>query len=110
MKKIIWQIAALALAASSLQSGERPGFEFSKVGGYRKTNVPIPWSKRILQWDKGAMQLWMNNEMVLGSQVTQNPTALGLDYPAGERIEHLFGGGPIIGGIINCHRRFSAAY
>jgi hypothetical protein len=56
------------------------------------------------------MKVWLNNEMVLGIQAAPDFRLIGLDYPVGANNEHLFGGGPIIGGIFNGERRVSSAY
>ncbi|MFI5253714.1 MAG: T9SS type A sorting domain-containing protein [Bacteroidota bacterium] len=70
-----------------------------------------------LTWNRQAQQgfnlkLWMNNSLTLGRMafdgatppVTCNNTGIGLEYPAGSCIEHLYGGGPMIGVIVNGQR------
>ena len=82
---------------------------FSKSGGYHDlSKVSVAWAKRILQGY--GMKVWMTNEMVLGAQVAPNTNSVGLEYPAGSGFEHLYGGGPVIGGIVNGSRRVSPAF
>ncbi len=104
---------SLCLLASILLSvqgsaSDKSKFHFNKEGGYEKTAAPTPWTK-ILRQGFG-MKVIMNNEMILGNQAISDVAAIGLDYPAGSNTEHLFGGGPVIGGIWNGQRRVSAAY
>ena len=82
-------------------------YEFSKSGGFGKSSV-VGWAKRAVQGYN--MRVWLSNEMILGNQAAQNVSLVGLDYPAGTNTEHLFGGGPIIGGIVNGQRRVSSGY
>jgi hypothetical protein len=51
-----------------------------------------------------SMRLWLDNRGVMGRQAYPGtiPThALGLEYPVGTNIEHLFGGGVWIGGLLD---------
>ncbi|HTK81190.1 MAG TPA: hypothetical protein VL633_02770 [Bacteroidota bacterium] len=108
MKKLAPVLLALLLSHASLFSGDDPKFDFSKKGGYRKAAVPTAWTKSIRQGF--GMSVIMSNEAILGNQAISDVNAIGWDYPAGSRTEHLFGGGPCIGGIWNGQRRVSAAY
>ncbi len=76
------------------------------------------WVKRISIGTK-EMTLWMSNDLVLGKQAFHgnapsdsscNNVPVGWGYPNVACIEHLFGGGPFIGGIINGVPHVSTAY
>lgn len=64
------------------------------------------------------MEMWINNVGAMGrvaippfrSQPNPPADSLGLEYPAGQRIEHLFGGGIWIGGKVNNTPRVSLSY
>lgn len=56
-----------------------------------------------------SMRLQMNNKGVFGKQgylgsATGNNDSLGLEYPIGARVEHLYGGGLWIGGLLDTSR------
>jgi hypothetical protein len=69
----------------------------------------IVWAKRIRQGY--GMKVWMSTELALGAQMAPRPSLdIGLEYPAGSGFEHLYGGGPLIGGVVNGARRVSAAF
>jgi hypothetical protein len=85
-------------------------FDFRKEGQLYKTGVNTAWTKRVLHGNS-SMKVWLNNEGILGVQASPHPLrVIGMDYPYGSRIEHLFGGGPIIAGKVNGGRRVSPAY
>jgi hypothetical protein len=64
------------------------------------------------------MRVWLSNKMTMGIQAwdvqsgDQIPLVphLGLEYPAGQLIEHLYGAGPWIGGMINGVRHVTEGY
>lgn len=53
------------------------------------------------------MRVWISNQMTLGirawdaSDASGVPDGFGMEYPAGSGIEHIYGAGPRIGGIID---------
>jgi hypothetical protein len=95
--------------AGLLAAQETREVDFKKEGLY-KTRVNTAWTKRVLQGNS-SMKVWMDNEAKLGSQAAPDPLRdIGLDYPYGARNEHVFGGGPVIGGKVNGVRRVSPAY
>jgi hypothetical protein len=108
MRKIVMILIAVAGCIVHLHGANKPKFHFSKGGGYAKVATPVAWAK-IIQQGFG-MRMYMCNQGFLGNQATRSGTAIGLDYPAGSNTEHLFGGGPIIGGIWNGQRRVSSGY
>ncbi len=81
----------------------------SREAVMKKTTIPVGWTKRLLFGNK-TMKVWLCNEMTLGIVAAPDFRMVGLDYPVGENNEHLYGGGPIIGGVVNGQRRVSAAY
>jgi hypothetical protein len=108
MKSFIVYLITLFLFSSHLS-----GQVGSKLQ-YQRIEATASYSHSILQGFN--MKLWMNNELVFGKEIagsSPNTTCAdywGLEYPAGSCVEHLYGAGPIIGGIINGVRRVSAAY
>ncbi len=64
------------------------------------------------------MRVWLSNQMAMGLQAWDAGTGaqipvdphFGLEYPTGSGIEHLFGAGPWIGGIVNGSRRVDEGY
>jgi len=64
------------------------------------------------------MRVWLSNKLVMGIQAWDVgaasqiplPPQVGLEYPAGSGVEHLFGGGPLIAGIINGKRIVDESY
>ncbi|MBI5215289.1 MAG: hypothetical protein HY960_06010 [Ignavibacteriae bacterium] len=84
---------------------------------FQVTDTSYSWVKRISIGKE--MKLWMSNDLVLGKVAFHgNPPSdsscgnipVGLEYPLGSCIEHLYGGGPFIGGIINGVPHVSTAY
>jgi hypothetical protein len=59
-----------------------------------------------------SMKVWMSNRAALGIaawDINSNPPdGVGLEYPQNSRIEHLFGGGPWIGAIVDTSERGSS--
>ncbi len=77
----------------------------------------VAWAKRVQQGY--SMKLWLSNQMAMGIEawdpygVPPNECSnggIGLEYPVGACIEHLFGAAPWIGGIVNGERRVSEGY
>ncbi len=60
------------------------------------------------------MRVWISNQMTMGLQAwdgEQNtPDGYGMEYPAGSGVEHIYGAGPRIGGIIDGVIRVDEAY
>jgi hypothetical protein len=63
------------------------------------------------------MRVWISNQMSIGLEAFDGgfiPAGLepryGLEYPAGSGIEHVYGAGPMIGGIVDGTRRVSHGY
>ncbi len=91
----------------------RPERSFKSYG----TALGVSWAKHALQGY--SMKLWLSNNMALGLEAgvfAQVPPTdcggigIGLEYPVGGCIEHLYGAGPWIGGIVDGVRRVDEAY
>ncbi|HLF15654.1 MAG TPA: hypothetical protein VI932_12285, partial [Bacteroidota bacterium] len=87
------------------------------IPGRRPSKAAVAYAKRAVQgYD---MRVWISNQMTLGLQawdcaadgscIPEDPH-YGLEYPAGSGIEHLYGGGPMIGGKVDGARRVSEGY
>ncbi|HLF13372.1 MAG TPA: hypothetical protein VI932_00600 [Bacteroidota bacterium] len=105
-------IAASLLAAVSVKANDR--------GDRVRPGDPRSVSKTAVNYAKRAVQgfdmrVWISNQMTMGQEAwdgnyqSQNPP-YGLEYPAGSGIEHVFGAGPWIGGIVDGTRRVSEGY
>ncbi|HYQ86529.1 MAG TPA: hypothetical protein VES59_04735, partial [Bacteroidota bacterium] len=78
----------------------------------------VSWAKHVLQGYN--MRIWLSNQIAFGIEAWSplpvppsgncGPTGIGLEYPLGGCVEHMFGGGPWIGGIIDGKRRVDETY
>jgi hypothetical protein len=81
------------------------GNDHSKIknGTPQLTNVNYWITKKIEQGFN--LRVWMNNVMTFGSSVWGSvddiPDGIGMKYPSGTAIEHLYSGGALLGAIIN---------
>jgi len=81
-----------------------------------KTTQTTTWTTKVVQGFN--MRVWLANKLVMGIEAWDVdaapriplPPHYGLEYPTGSGNEHLFGGGPRIGGIVNGSREISWAY
>jgi hypothetical protein len=79
-------------------------------------DAAVDYAKQALQGF--SLRMWLSNQMAMGLQAwdaasgSQIPGEFqfGAEYPPGSGIEHLFGAGPWIGGIINGVRRVSEGF
>jgi len=77
------------------------------------SKVLVNYAKRALQGFD--LRVWISNQMTMGQEAwdgnyqSQNPP-YGMEYPAGSGIEHVYGAGPWIGGIVDGTRRVSEGY
>jgi hypothetical protein len=104
--------ALLVNAAYGVEKDKRSG------NGVDKTTAGVTWSAQVKQGF--SMQVWLSNQIAMGIEawtpqvvpIEDCGVGIGLDFPAGTSscIEHLFGMGPMIGGIINGSRRVSQSY
>ena len=84
--------------------------------GISNVASPITWARRAHQGFN--MKVWLNNQLVLGKEawdpfappIEHCASGIGLEYPADSCIEHLFGAGVMIGGIINGTRHVDEAF
>jgi hypothetical protein len=111
-QRMIVALAFLCVAAA--HGGTDPksaGARLEKIAGYS-------WSKRAQQGF--SMKVWISTQIAMGIEawdpfavpIEDCGVGIGADFPAGSAscIEHLFGMGPIIGGIINGTRFVSEGY
>ncbi|MBI4810127.1 MAG: hypothetical protein HY800_01505 [Ignavibacteriales bacterium] len=106
MKKIIIILLLTIGLFSFLQSSTK-----KKSSTLSKTTVN--WAQRIKQGFN--MRVWLSNQMTMGLQAWDGdarnvPDGFGLEYPAGSGVEHVYGAGPRIGGIIDGAIRVSEGY
>jgi len=116
--KTIFCAALIAFSMSNaMATGTGPGTG-NNAGDLRGTpsKVAVNYAKRALQGFD--MRVWISNQMTLGLQAWDCPSGncipedphYGLEYPAGSGVEHLYGGGPWIGGKVDGARRVSEGY
>ncbi len=105
-------LASSTLATRPMPAGGGAGDEAGKSSG----KVAVTYAKHALQgYD---MRVWISNQMAMGLQAWDcvngncipEPPQYGLEYPAGSGIEHLYGGGPWIGGKVDGVRRVTEGY
>src|SRR3989442_311009 len=96
MKRLRYWCFIPTIVVMMVHAADEPKHDFSKIGRYANR---VAWAKRIRQGF--GMPVWMSNEMIMGNQAATGVSDVGLDFPAGSNNEHLFGGGPIIGGIVD---------
>ena len=118
IKQIGVAVIICILAASSGGAGVKRGGSFSRDGGFSAHKGQVSWAKRYKQGCN--MKLWISSQLEMGTQAWNDggilppepctAAGIGMDYPVGACIEHLFGGGPWIGGIIDGTRRVSEGY
>jgi hypothetical protein len=109
----LFHILTLIILPALLHAGGGGGEE---AGKYKPAKTAVNYAKRALQgYD---MRVWISNQMTMGLQawdagsgdgIPQEPH-YGLEYPVGSGIEHLYGGGPWIGGIVDGARHVSEGY
>ena len=107
--------AFLALVLLPAASTAGPG-ESGDKSRYQPAKTAVNYAKRALQGFD--MRVWISNQMTMGLQAWDAQTGagiplephFGLEYPAGSGIEHLYGGGPWIGGKIDRTRHVTEGY
>src|SRR5713226_29273 len=104
MKKVL--IASLwAATMMPLIAAEKNKNNVAKVD----TTLNFNWTKSIKQGFD--MTCWISTEMTCGEYASPNFRLIGCDYPNNAGNEHLFGGGPVVGGIWNgLQRRVDFGY
>ena len=119
--QIFTTVALLLIAAAgSCGAQARKGAVFSPNGTLAPNKTIISWAKHYKQGCN--MTVWLSNQMEMGIQAWENnsvavlppePCAaigIGMDYPVGACIEHLWGGGPWIAGVVDGVRRADEGY
>jgi hypothetical protein len=114
----LWLLVTVVVSLGN--ATDKYSFDFASSGrlDLRKTAAGAIWAKKVLQGY--SMKVWLSNQMTMGEEAWDpylpplngcSPTqGLGMEYPVGQCIEHLYGAGPVIGGLIDGVRRVSEAY
>jgi len=111
MKKMMAMVVLMMCVSGAMHAATKKG-----NGSLSKEETSVSWVERKLQgYD---MRVWLSNKMTMGEQAwdagtgPQIPLAphFGLEYPTGSGIEHIFGAGPRIGGIVRGKVVVSEAY
>ena len=79
----------------------------------RLSKVTFNFAERVKQGFN--MRVWLSNQMCMGLQAWDGdagvvPDGFGMEYPTGSGVEHLYGAGPRIGGIIDGGIRVTEGY
>ena len=107
MKRWITVIGLTLGLALALTAGTDPKSTVAKGGRiFDPSKTAVAYAKQVAQGFN--MQVWLSNQMTMGLQawdlggppIPQDPQ-YGLEYPVGTGIEHMYGAGPWIGGIVN---------
>jgi len=82
-------------------------------GDREQSNVMYNFAERVKQGFN--MRVWLSNQMALGLEAWDGgaesvPDGIGLEYPAGSLVEHLYGAGPRLGAIIDGGIRVTEGY
>src|SRR5437016_3043819 len=122
-RSLIWVLASLLIfAAAASKEKRKSGVGGKGVESIDNTEAGASWAKHILQGFN--MRIWLTNQIAFGleawdpafSPASQVPPGdcgdigIGLEYPVGGCVEHMFGGGPWIGGLVNGVRRVDESY
>ncbi|MBI1807404.1 MAG: hypothetical protein HYR76_10180 [Ignavibacteria bacterium] len=93
---------------------------FSSTNPSKKNSIAKETVSFALRIQQGFnMRVWLSNQMAIGCQALDlncgdtgpdGKIVFGLEYPAGSGIEHLYGAGPWIGGLIDGVRRVDEGY
>jgi hypothetical protein len=117
MKRILIVFLLLFVVAGILSALENNN---NGNGRLLKTTNAVAWAKH--EFQGFSMKVWISNQIAMGIEAWGNATdvpinqacgiGIGLEYPAGSPlcIEHLFGFGPMIGGIVNGTKYVSQSY
>lgn len=113
----IWLVTIVVLfAALHVATGGTDPRHSKSRDGRNPLKTSVNWAKRAVQGYN--MQVWLSNQMAMGLQAWDAgdgeqipiPPPFGLEYPVGSLVEHVYGAGPWIGGIVNGSRRVSEGY
>ncbi|MBI1804369.1 MAG: hypothetical protein HY033_04660 [Ignavibacteriae bacterium] len=109
----------LIIVVLTANAADKSAFDFARAGGRSlgKTAVGVAWAKRVLQGYN--MRVWLSNQMAMGIEAWDpfnvpdgdcGSPGIGMEYPVGACIEHLYGAAPFIGGKINGAIHVSEGY
>ncbi len=119
MKRYVWLLLLSVVPLFVARSVDKSTFDFARQGGRRLTKnaLGVTWAKRYQQGF--SLKVWLSNQIAMGIEAWDPFTVppnecsdpgIGMEYPAGTCIEHLYGAGPLIGGIVNGVRRVTEGY
>ncbi|HLX11880.1 MAG TPA: hypothetical protein VKS81_03625 [Bacteroidota bacterium] len=117
MKRLLIVPILLSMIASTLLFGaDKKGFDFSSQAEYRLQKTTYTWAKKTLQGFN--LQIWLSTQMAMGQEAFDGQTpptpgcfvGISASFPIGECVEHMFGAGPWIGGLVNGVRHVSEGY
>ncbi len=119
MKRTVWLLVVTALYVLGASSADQKSFNFIKNGGRRpmKAAAGVNWAKHFQQGY--SLKVWLSNQMAMGIEAWDpysvppnecSDPGIGMEYPAGNCVEHLYGAAPMIGGIINGTRYVTEGY
>ena len=115
MKRSMMLVGFALTFASVLSAGTNPRLRSMKDDRFAPSKTAVAWAKQEVQGFN--MQVWISNQMCLGLQawdlggppIPRDPQ-YGLEYPVSSGVEHLYGAGPWIGGLVNGVRRVTEGY
>ena len=111
MKSRLCIFSILLFGSIVVYGGDMGEFDFSKAGSRHRSKVLVNWAKQVKQGFN--MRMWISNQanFGLGSfDAFVVPDNIGLEYPLGSSVEHLYGAGPWIGGIIDGRRSVTTGF
>ncbi len=91
---------------------------FAGEKGLQKRQIHVPTRANALNYvvQGFTMKMWMDSRLILGKSAWSSYTSscpdlnIGLEYPIGSCMEHLYGAGPMLGGIVRGVRFVAQAY
>jgi len=98
MKRILISIILILCVGFAVQASTKKN---------QKSKTTVNWAQRAIQGFN--MRVWISNQMTMGLQAwdcgNQDcmpiPPRFGMEYPAGSGVDHIYGAGPRIGGIVD---------
>ena len=102
-----YRLSALCLVVLVCMTSMSAGVNPKNRGTLGKPGETVSFARRALQGFN--MRVWLSNKMTMGIQAWDVQTGaqmpyephLGLEYPLGQPIEHLYGAGPWFGGKVD---------
>src|SRR5260221_8066089 len=118
MKRSLILILFGIIASTTSLSSDRKHGSVGQKGNQSVDDMEsgVSWAKHVLQGFN--MRIWLSNQIAFGVEAWDPDfvppgdcgVGIGLEYPAGSCVEHMYGGGPWIGGLIDGVRRVDESY